>query len=114
MILSDFCDERGAVHTTVHLTGMSAHFASASHEPTPAQWAERRAQILVSRRFLVVDDVLSRLFHFTFRPSFVLLPGMLFEVLVDEDVRDLVRFEFEGKKMDPTECLEHFARKEES
>lgn len=52
MILSDFCDEHGHVHTAVKLTGVSVHFTGGG--PSLEQWAEKRAQILVGRRYMVV------------------------------------------------------------
>lgn len=100
MILSDFCDEHGHVHTAVKLTGVSVHFTGGG--PSLEQWAEKRAQILVGRRYMVVDEVLVHLHDFTFHNSFVLFPGMLFEVLVDPEVRDVVSFEFEGVALSPT------------
>lgn len=100
MKLSDFCDERGAVHTAVRLTRVSVRPVPDFKAVTVEQWAEKRAQILVGRRYMVLDAALVHLHDFTF--SFVLLPGMLFEVLVDPEVRDVVSFEFEGVALSPT------------
>ncbi len=102
MKLSDFCDEHGHVHTAVRLTGVSAHPVPDFKAVTVEQWAEKRAQILVGRRYMVVDAELVHLLDFTFHNAFVLLPGMLFEVLVDPEVRDVVSFEFEGVALSPT------------
>ncbi|GMV17978.1 MAG: hypothetical protein AMXMBFR56_62020 [Polyangiaceae bacterium] len=107
MILSDFCDEHGHVHTAVKLTGVSVRPVPDFKAVTVEQWAEKRAQILVGRRYMVVDEVLVHLYDFTFHNSFVILPGMLFEVLVDPEVRDVVSFEFEGVALSPTACLEY-------
>ena len=90
------------------LTGVNAHPVPDFKAVTVEQWAEKRARILVNRRFEVVDEVLVHLHDFTFQHPFVLLPGMLFEVLVDPGVRDLVRFEFEGVVLSPTECLNYY------
>lgn len=108
MKLSDFCDEHGHVHTAARLTGVSVHFTG-DGVPPPEQWAEMRARILISRRYTVVDETLPHLHDFRFQHSFVLIPGMGFEVSVDPEAKDLVRFEFEGVKLTPEECVNHFA-----
>lgn len=105
MILSDFCDERGHVHTPAKITGVRALFIGGV--PPPELWAEMRAQILVSRRYMVVDETLVDLHDFTFHNPFVLLPGMAFEVSVDPEARDFVRFEFDGAVLSPAECLKY-------
>lgn len=105
MKLSDFCDDEGVVRAPAKITGLSVHLVSGEQVLSLEQWAEKRAQILVSRRFLIVDDTLAQLSQFSFHNPFLLLPGMWFEVLVDAEVRDLVRFEFDGRLLSPTECL---------
>jgi hypothetical protein len=93
--LSDFTSADGAVTVPVVLRRVSTRFAPGA-KPTPEQWSQCRARIDVNRKLRIVDETLADLFGYKFSAPIALLPGQLFEVTVDAEAAELVRFEFEG------------------
>lgn len=93
--LNDFVDARDRVFRVMVLRRVRVHFIPGK-APSLEQWSKCRAAIVLDRRLELVNMALVDLFDHKFSRPLGLIPGQLFEVRVDAEVADLVRFEFEG------------------
>ena len=105
MRLSEFCDN--GIYKPVLIEGLSAHFVKGEVPPTPEQWCNTRVQIVVSRKFMILDAPLSDLFQYKLSP-FVLIPGQVFETL-SSDPSVVFYLDFEACELSPREVLDYFA-----